>query len=361
MDGLEKAVNDLVPAFDLKIEQAFVNAKVMEAEGYKSEIDRSFSKMKIYLRNLSSFENVTLKGFSSEMNTEALFHNYHDMFFNNKDSKQKSLFELLTDLFINEGALNRICLNQEFLPQLQIRNYYEQISFVELKANVDFLAFCDDENDPKTERRFSTHLVSSDVQSDYIITGVRIAKKYKTIYLEVQQGKLRPMGHIDQSTISWKPSTDNLNQFISVNHKTKVHISRNYKDTENYVLTHVGFESSNNELFVKMGLTKVNFTAGKLIGQTIYLDSRKSDLPSSMKHNIVENGFLHFVASSKSLDAGQSTVPYLDTGNVEVRGGSLLNGFGLHYKESKGYGGFVGLSVNVYNHNKHIDEIVSSL
>uniref|UniRef100_T1GAB5 Uncharacterized protein n=1 Tax=Megaselia scalaris TaxID=36166 RepID=T1GAB5_MEGSC len=195
-------------------------------------------------------------------------------------------------------------------------------------------------------------------------------KNGKVIYLEIEQGKVLPMGNINLKTVTWKKNSDNFSKHFSVNHNTKVHINRYESKEVNYVLTKVRFANVNNELYMEFGLTKLNYTSGILERNTKMFFSKTNagvistsdlDIPtaSNGKHTIIENGYLRFTASSRSIDAAQSTVPYLDTGDVAISGWTLLNGVGLNYKQSKGFGGFIGLSVNLYNHNNNINDIIA--
>uniref|UniRef100_T1GLZ4 Uncharacterized protein n=1 Tax=Megaselia scalaris TaxID=36166 RepID=T1GLZ4_MEGSC len=191
----------------------------------------------------------------------------------------------------------------------------------------------------KTILKLKGDLARTLFQQTFVITGVRIRKTGKTVFLEVQQGKLLSLGDIDGSTISWKKSTGISNKYISVNHRTKVHINKVQESGGNYVLTQVNFASSNNELFVEMGLTKFNYSSGELLKERRTLSTRSNNFSTK--------------------DAAQSSVPYLEIGDVSIIEGSPLTGIGLHYKQSRGFGGFIGLSVRLYDHNKNIDDLIN--
>lgn len=101
----------------------------------------------------------------------------------------------------------------------------------------------------------------------------------KTIFLEIQQGKLVGNGGIDSSTISWKKSYGLSWKSFAVNHRSKVHINKVQDSGRNYVLTQVNFASSNNELFVEFGLTKFNYTSGQLLYEKKTLNTRSNNFP----------------------------------------------------------------------------------
>lgn len=88
------------------------------------------------------------------------------------------------------------------------------------------------------------------------------------------------------------------------------------------------------------------------------MDDLDEPIYGTKKHSIKNNGFLKFSASSRSKDAAQSTIPYIDTGDVSINKGSILSGAGLHYKQSDGNGGFIGLNVKLYDHNKNINLLI---
>lgn len=53
--------------------------------------------------------------------------------------------------------------------------------------------------------------------------------------------------------------------------------------------------------------------------------------------------YIHFQPSDMKKDASQSTIPYLDIQEVVSNPPQPLQGLGLYFKGSYGYGGFIGL------------------
>ncbi|KAL5277868.1 hypothetical protein ACFFRR_002857 [Megaselia abdita] len=120
-----------------------------------------------------------------------------------------------------------------------------------------------------------------------------------------------------------------------------------------------------------MVLRSFDFTTGQLLENSKTLNTWEAsprkihtedlDLPNlsnGLKNQLQGNGYIQFTASSRSKDAAQSTVPYIDTGNTVTSQGSPLTGFGLHYKQQPEYGGFIGPNIRLYDYNRNINDLV---
>lgn len=61
------------------------------------------------------------------------------------------------------------------------------------------------------------------------------------------------------------------------------------------------------------------------------------------------NKFVKFRPTDSDKDAGQTTVPFIDTQLVRPMHLTLLSGVGLYYKSRPGFGGFIALKLVVYD------------
>lgn len=81
--------------------------------------------------------------------------------------------------------------------------------------------------------------------------------------------------------------------------------------------------------------------------------------------------FIKFQLTDFKKDAAQTVVPYIDVQTVSTNPATPLQGIGIYYKGTKGFGGFVGLKLltadifRIYTNKtkidfemKNIDEII---
>lgn len=61
------------------------------------------------------------------------------------------------------------------------------------------------------------------------------------------------------------------------------------------------------------------------------------------------NAFIRFGPSDIDFDAGQTTVPLIDTIPIESRNPVALGGIGITYKKNEESGGFIGLKTITYD------------
>lgn len=70
--------------------------------------------------------------------------------------------------------------------------------------------------------------------------------------------------------------------------------------------------------------------------------------------NFTPNKFVKFRPSDSDKDAGQTTVPFIDTQLVRPMYLTLLSGVGIYYKGSPGFGGFIGPKLIVYDMSSYL-------
>lgn len=66
------------------------------------------------------------------------------------------------------------------------------------------------------------------------------------------------------------------------------------------------------------------------------------------------NKFIKFRPTDPDIDAGQTTVPFIDTETVRPKNLTPLSGAGIFYKGKDGLGGFIAPAVIVYDMSAHI-------
>lgn len=66
------------------------------------------------------------------------------------------------------------------------------------------LCYCD-QLEESSHRIVSTQLLDSNVSDNEVITGIRVVKLVKVIYLQIQVGKLISGQKIDQKSVRWVP------------------------------------------------------------------------------------------------------------------------------------------------------------
>ncbi|KAL5286686.1 hypothetical protein ACFFRR_007976 [Megaselia abdita] len=245
------------------------------------------------------------------------------------------------------------------------------------------------ENPPNAVTKFDLRKLSSDVAKNYVITGIKFTAENGFISIEIQTGKLLPLGKIDKSTISWKNAYKNLpkeGEYLKITGgewKNNVLIGNMDKsgNGEDFVVTGVNFKSFSYKgdehnlpkLCIEVRFHKFDYFSGEIAQEYIdqfipneyisnHLKTDNLDLPIRSipsKNRVTGQGVLNFVASSKEKDAAYHTIPFIDTQKVETI--SPLSGIGLHYKQAPGFGGFVGPTVIHYNRRKHLNNFLKNV
>lgn len=81
---------------------------------------------------------------------------------------------------------------------------------------------------------------------------------------------------------------------------------------------------------------------------------RDSEIGERSIPDFTPNKFIKFRPSDPDKDAGQTTVPFIDTQMVRPKELTLLSGISLYYKGRPGYGGFIAPKLTVYDMFKYI-------
>ncbi|XP_011496806.1 PREDICTED: uncharacterized protein LOC105361355 isoform X2 [Ceratosolen solmsi marchali] len=255
------------------------------------------------------------------------------------------------------------------------------------------MCFCDDHNS-SSHRYFNLRDVSSDVQDNKVVTGMKLIKRNQIIHIQIQQGKLLPYGGINSSTIEWKEAdnysiTDqNIKEHVDYHtimwEKRAIDLD-DLDAPEGHLLTGLKFRIIGAHLNLEIRTTPFNFTSGKLIPEKSLWDSHdnteasemyglngeihqvkkrielqlnKPDIPTrSLAQSVIDsqtNQFLLFQPTDLEKDAAQNTVPFIDIQPVIPNPPMPLSGAGIFHKGREGYGGFLALKAITYNFEPHM-------
>ncbi|XP_063977277.1 uncharacterized protein LOC135162578 [Diachasmimorpha longicaudata] len=250
---------------------------------------------------------------------------------------------------------------------------------------------CDDFRDPYTVRTFSLRPVTSDIDSNMVITGVRFQEAAGVIHIQIQEARLLRRGGIDGFTRRWVPvegfsppkpgeiSDDyftmrylfersvSLNTVSTGDQHVRELIMKNSPRRTNYswVLTGVRLTrgKASAQLVIGIRLTAADMTSGMLVqandwdgwvypehqGGTYEVNIEEPDISIyGPEWNVEVEGdslYVKFQPTDNIKDFGQTTVPFLDSQDVVAEPPIPLSGVGLYYKGQKGYGGFIGLKL----------------
>ncbi|KAI4457300.1 hypothetical protein MML48_8g00016303 [Holotrichia oblita] len=259
------------------------------------------------------------------------------------------------------------------------------------------MCYCDDESF-YSDRFFSLRHAVSDTKKNRVVTGIRFAKRNRIIHLQVQQGELLPYGVINATSLEWVPVdnfkiTDryvyNKQDYLKMTWKDKavdLHVIQisNRNQHLKRVLTGVRFsavESGRKDkrihLNLEIRMTTFHFKTGKLFPNKrahawvrnlntefsprnsrtkIPTDDLDISTRAKSKNTIVSKGnqFVEFSHTDMFKDAGQTTIPFIDSQDVVTKVPTPLVGAGLYYKSTQGYGGFIGLKIVTYDFTEHL-------
>ena len=233
---------------------------------------------------------------------------------------------------------------------------------------------CDDEFG-KTERYFSLREVTSDIVANKIVVGVSLVKIDKVVHLMIHEAIAKGRGDVDSASLAPVPvdsfSVDDSVQdedYMRMNYNNRALDLGDLKPLEGYVITGVRLRAVKSHLKLGIRVTPIDFESGVLDTERskwIHNPSPEnkfgiyhSDIPteSYLQSTPIDNQdqYIEFTHSSRTGDAAQTTVPYIDSQPVLPYPPQWLSSVGLYYKRSEGYGGFVGLKVTTYNLSSYV-------
>ncbi|KAJ6646069.1 hypothetical protein Bhyg_01279, partial [Pseudolycoriella hygida] len=244
--------------------------------------------------------------------------------------------------------------------------------------------YCDEHDDVESDRYFSLQPIVSDVRDNMIITGVAIIKRNGIFSWTATQSRLLPNGRVDQYQSEPARSeifTDFKRSDFSIIEGTDYHKLSWQKRSVNldtiilppgHVVTGVRFTVEGGSLSLEVRSTTFNFNSGTLLDQNEWISKGYRertglhiDRPEPNRYcdiygaylsvpDFRPNKFVKFRPSDPDKDAGQTTVPFIDTQMVRPKNLSPLSGISLYYKGKPGLGGFIAPAIVMYDMSSHI-------
>lgn len=139
------------------------------------------------------------------------------------------------------------------------------------------------------------------------------------------------------------------------------------------VLTGIRFTVVRDHLTFEIRATQFDFNSGRLDGRSewisdkiertvLLLDTPEPSYPIHLNDynckrsipHFTPNQFVKFRPSDPDKDAGQTTVPFIDTQLVRPMHLTLLSGVGIYYKGRPGFGGFIAPKLIVYDMSSYL-------
>ncbi|KAM3962659.1 uncharacterized protein ACR2FA_003285 [Aphomia sociella] len=245
------------------------------------------------------------------------------------------------------------------------------------------MCLCDDAEN--SDRYFSLREVTSDIENNKVVTGVRLVKHKSVFHLQISQGVLHQNGFVSPG--SWVPvkkfniADGGITENEDYHKLTYENRAIDFDDvvaSKDRVLTGVKFQMLGAHLNLVIRATKFSFENGRLVLDNSMwisndntdgasgknkprtrLELHRPDLPTQsdtpLPVDSSNDQFLEFTHSDFQADAAQSTVPFIDVQPVEpYNGGALLSGAGVIHRGVHGSGGFIALKLFTYDFSQHV-------
>ncbi|XP_031786848.1 uncharacterized protein LOC100117668 isoform X1 [Nasonia vitripennis] len=261
------------------------------------------------------------------------------------------------------------------------------------------------------DRYFSLLDVTSDVDQNKVVTGVRLRKHNHVFHIQIQQGTLEANGTIS-GTLEWKEikeisSSDLLSDKVS-KHFYKVianpheNFDKEFKYDDwtefykndlvyavtydqntvylddldsgpNALLTGLRFQQVNDDLRLEIQSTPFDYTTGKLktdqsswtantntrpTRHEVFLTDPDDPTRTKESDNFSKNKqFVRFRMTDLRHDLGQYTVPFLDLQDAVTTPALPISGAGLFHRGRLHSGGFLGFKLIHYDFTPHLSNV----
>jgi hypothetical protein len=229
---------------------------------------------------------------------------------------------------------------------------------------------CDNAN-VMGDRHFNLRPVVSDTEKNFIVTNARFRKVNNIVHIQIQQGRLDNGGRVNKTTAVWKEVASYKITDKEVENGRDYHTITWYRRTfaldlldspVNNVLTGLKFSTIEGRLRLEIRATPFDFETGRLFTDRSYWYSDnnfsdRTELELTDKTSVdlnPEKQYAKFTSSSLKIDAGQSTIPYLDLTEVPSFPVVPLAGAGIYHKSTEGVGNFLALKLLTYNYYPHV-------
>jgi len=242
---------------------------------------------------------------------------------------------------------------------------------------VNCVCTCDQENHPGTMRKIYAGLIEAQGEN-CVITAVRFVIHREVLFLQIQTGKLLPLGVIE--SVQWQTPPNDLDRnYFTFNYDNR-HFALEDLSMDDHILTGVKlqmFESIIRLSVVGKRLVNIdtgtlesqstgslsptpsNWKAGRFTPIASDLDGRKYGINQADRTFIIDKsiagepvGMVNFVASDD--EDGQVTVPYFDGISVELDFPKPLSGIGFIHYRNAGHMGFIRPILKTFNYKNLI-------
>ena len=223
-----------------------------------------------------------------------------------------------------------------------------------------------DEVSSESDRFFSLEPALADLSDNRIVTGVRLVKRGRVIYPQVEQAVALAEGGVAEGTRTWvEPTvvnttdTDvllNSNKVFTMSYEQRAMDMDSLQAPSGHVLTGVKFRNLGGHLNLEIQITPVEFTTGKVLAhRAIWIANDNTpatlkpralvpiimpDVPTKyLGQNLIDttsDQYIVFDATSAHKDVSQTTVPFIDGQPVAPRPATWLAGAGLYHKVGRG-------------------------
>ncbi|XP_053609794.1 uncharacterized protein orion isoform X6 [Plodia interpunctella] len=245
------------------------------------------------------------------------------------------------------------------------------------------MCLCDDIGSPETNRYFSLHEATVDVDHKKVVTGIRLVKHGRVFHLQVSEGTLGERGSVTPgSWVELKSKFDPEDYEVTegVDFHTLTYEKRaidldELESPSGHVMTGARFRMIGAHLHFEIRATPFNYTTGRLSPERSLwisndntdgtfsprkkLDLTSPDIPTRsnvpLPVDSIHDQYMEFTHSDMSKDAAQNTVPYIDIQPVQpLKGAALLSGAGIIHRGIPGSGGFLAAKVITYDFSHHV-------
>uniref|UniRef100_A0A224XL13 Putative conserved secreted protein n=1 Tax=Panstrongylus lignarius TaxID=156445 RepID=A0A224XL13_9HEMI len=245
--------------------------------------------------------------------------------------------------------------------------------------------YCDDSSDPLTNRYFNLREVTSDVENNKVVTGIRFIKASGVIHIQIQEGELLKYGEINATSILWRPideyNIDTKKAGTDYHMLTWEHRAVDLDDLilpKDHLLTGIKFRKIGGHLNLEIRGSEFDITTGKLKhsgDKSIWVSNDntdasyykprtkvelyKPDIPTKriIGENVPDSSndqYIEFTSTDVNADAGQTAVPFIDTQLVAPQPPIALTGAGIYHRGTTYSGGFIAPKVFTYDYSEQI-------
>ncbi|KAG4078159.1 hypothetical protein HA402_002211 [Bradysia odoriphaga] len=274
------------------------------------------------------------------------------------------------------------------------RERHEVESYLSIWMSYCSYCFCYcDADTENSDRYFSLRPAVSDISQNKIITGVGIVKRNGIFSWSITQSTLLSNGRVNQLpkniTRSYSPSDSSADEvyqdfILTPNGEDSDYRKLSWQNRsinlatvqvpQGSVITGIRFTVLKDHLNFEIRATRFDFNKGFLYDQNEWISNKNekrsvllldrpepshpipinSELCKRSIPDFTQNKFIKFRPSDPDKDAGQTTVPFIDTQMVRPKELTLLSGISIYYKGRPGFGGFIAPKLIVYDMSKHL-------